>query len=302
MDRSNLEKKSGDGMKQFKSKDYFTDDELVNISKITSKRNENAHTHEFIELVYILSGGGTHEINYESYPVKRGDLLFINYNQIHSFSTNGEMTYANFLMKPEFMSNQLIYSENIFEIFAISLLDEFDSSYEKYKPIIHFSGQDRLDVETITMQMLNEFNQKQIGYKAIINGYFRILFAKMIRAIHDDGTKHVKMCLDSITPDVLNYINENYLEQISLKELAERSFYSPSYFSRIFKKYYGKNLTEYIQEKRILTAKKLLLETNLTIEQIGSEVGYSDRKQFYKIFKEYTGVTPNSYRKTNGTE
>jgi len=284
-------------MRQFKCKDFFIADETVNISKTTATIDEQSHTHEFVELVYILSGSGTHYINYKSYPVKRGDLLFINYNQVHSFMTDVEMTYVNFLMKPEFMSSKLISCDNIFDVFAISLFDESEVTLGGDRPIVHFSGQYMIDIETITQIMLNEYHEKHTGYKSIINGYMLVLFSKFIRKLEVICSDDMQIYISRIAPEIITYIDENYSEPITLKEIAEKCFYNTSYFSRIFKKCYGKNLTDYIQEKRMNEAAKLLLETDLTVEKICSNVGYSDKKQFYKLFKNYTGYTPNLYRK-----
>ena len=292
-----LFKKQGVIMRQFKCKDFFIADETVNILKTTATIDEQSHTHEFVELVYVMSGNGTHYINYKSYPVKRGDLLFINYNQVHSFIADKEMTYVNFLMKPEFMSSKLISCDNIFDIFAISLFDESEVTLAGNRPIVHFSGQDMIDVEAIIQSMLNECHEKQTGYKSIINGYMLVLFSKFTRGLEDLCSNDIHTYINRITPEIIEYIDENYSDPITLKEIAEKCFYNASYFSRIFKKCYGRNLTDYIQEKRMNEAIKLLQETNLTVEKICSDVGYSDKKQFYKLFKTYTGYTPNLYRK-----
>ena len=82
-----------------------------------------------------------------------------------------------------------------------------------------------------------------------------------------------------------------------INALAERCFYTPSYFSRIFKEHCGISLSEYIKEKRIQEAARLLADSNLSNDEIMYKVGYSDKKQFYKNFRDIYHETPAEFRK-----
>jgi YesN/AraC family two-component response regulator len=102
--------------------------------------------------------------------------------------------------------------------------------------------------------------------------------------------------MNRITPEIISYIEEHCYEKINLADLAQMCFYNPSYFSKIFKETFGKNLTDFIQEKRIEKAIELLKHQEATIDEIVQKVGFCDKKQFYKIFKKITGVTPGEFR------
>ena len=86
-------------------------------------------------------------------------------------------------------------------------------------------------------------------------------------------------------------------EKISLSDIAANCFYNPSYFSRKFKSFFGKNLTDFVREKRLLSAASMLRETNKSITEIAEKCGFSDKTQFYKLFRGEFGVTPTEYRK-----
>ena len=82
--------------------------------------DEVEHTHEFVELVFMIKGKITHYINGKAYPTERGDLLFINYGEVHSFTVESEEAeFYNFSVKPEFVSENIIDSESINDIFLI---------------------------------------------------------------------------------------------------------------------------------------------------------------------------------------
>lgn len=93
------------------------------------------------------------------------------------------------------------------------------------------------------------------------------------------------------------YIMENYMKPISLKEVSSIVGFNDSYFSTLFKKESGKNFLEYLSEVRMNKAKEMLKETNLSVADICEKVGYSDLKHFTKCFKKYTGLKPNEFRK-----
>ena len=288
----------GDGMYQFKTSEYIKQGENINIFKYFAEEDMPAHTHEFIEIVYILSGKGQHFINNACYDVERGDLLFINFGQIHSIRTFGTLEIVNCLINPEFIDTELISSENALEILALSSFQDFGTGVDTLIPMISFYGKELIELETLIESMLNEFHSKQTNYKTALKGYFLVLLTKIFREMQKTGMGKILKQVNNLTPEILKYIEDNCFEKITLKELAQKCFYNPSYFSKIFKDFYGKTLMDFIQEKRVNEAMRLLKETNLSIESISQSIGYNDRKQFYKIFKEHIGITPSKVRST----
>ena len=146
--------------------------------------------------------------------------------------------------------------------------------------------------------MKKELDEKEVGYRSVLNGYSRVLFSKMLRKLKDDGVNEESVkCINRITTECMAYIDARCYEKISLKEIAEHSFYNPAYFSRIFKEHCGRSLSEYIKEKRIGEAARLLKDSELSNDEIMLKVGYTDKKQFYKNFRDIYSETPAQYRK-----
>ena len=78
------------------------------------------HTHDFIEIVYVLSGEMVHEIDGCDYHTARGDMLFMNYGCTHTFSSDGAYTYVNILFSPELMADAVITAQNAFSVLSLS--------------------------------------------------------------------------------------------------------------------------------------------------------------------------------------
>ena len=95
---------------------------------------------------------------------------------------------------------------------------------------------------------------------------------------------------------IRSFIEENYMYDISMQELARRMNYSETYFCKLFKQYFDQNFTAYLTEYRIAEAKKLLEQPTFNIKDVGKAVGYSDSNYFTKVFKRITGQSPTEYR------
>lgn len=92
------------------------------------------------------------------------------------------------------------------------------------------------------------------------------------------------------------YVENNYIYDISMQKAAEEMGYSDAYFSKLFKQYFNQNFTAYLTEYRIKKAKELLSNTNHSIKDISRMVGYTDSNYFAKIFKRLVGEIPSKYR------
>ena len=139
-----------------------------------------------------------------------------------------------------------------------------------------------------------EFKGKDQGWEDVVKNYFNILLTYMLRQSNNLGGVEV----DGIWRELLKYIEENLETKLSLTGLAQRCFYNPSYFSRMFKEKFGMTLMEYITYKRLDKAAELLTSSSLSVEDICRNVGFSDRSGFYHAFSRRFGIAPQQYRKS----
>ncbi|MDF2802205.1 MAG: two-component system response regulator [Anaerocolumna sp.] len=105
----------------------------------------------------------------------------------------------------------------------------------------------------------------------------------------------------SVATIICEYINMHFTEDINRNSLAEIVYLDTDYTARLFKKETGISLVNYIIQKRINTAKDLLMNTALSVNQISDKVGYGNYSYFTKLFKKETGYTPIDYRRMKRT-
>lgn len=170
--------------------------------------------------------------------------------------------------------------------------------------MVKFNGSEACEIRDLVNYMLTEKKNTLAGYSVVLNGYARILFAKLFRQLQKNGDdeNYPKEIFLNMMDYLLNYINQNYSEPITLSLLATKCYFNPFYISREFKKFTGKGFKEYLTDKRITEAGKFLLETNLSIESIQEKVGFTDRTRFFKEFSNYYHCTPGQYRKNNSSK
>lgn len=92
------------------------------------------------------------------------------------------------------------------------------------------------------------------------------------------------------------YMEQHYKENITAVIVAGEVYLNPSYFSTLFKKVMGISFTRYLNELRVEESKRLLKSEDHAIQDIASDIGYKSQSYYSKVFKKYTGLTPNEYR------
>jgi len=100
----------------------------------------------------------------------------------------------------------------------------------------------------------------------------------------------------------VQYLEEHYMDDLSLDTVANRLFFTPNYLSNLFKSHLGVSFTKYLSDIRLKKAAAMLDSYELKIYEIASKVGYRDEKYFYRVFKARFGITPDEYRKKHALE
>lgn len=278
-------------LKQKENKYYI--DEGYYISKGVCDKTYPEHTHDFLEIVYVFSGRAMHIIDGYEYLAEAGDALFINYGSTHRFEVLEKLTYANILIKPEFISESLQGVENAFALLELDSFKEFAESVDWNDRSVHFSSVERQQVESIILLAIGEQKEDRPGKTLILRSLLNTLLTLVFRKMAIPMRKEM-----AIGGELLGYIRENCGLPLTMEEIAAENHYHPAYFSRLFKKRTGYNFTAYLTQCRLDAACRLLTDTDRKIGDILTEVGFSDRTKFFRAFSDHMGMTPLQYRKS----
>lgn len=127
-----------------------------------------------------------------------------------------------------------------------------------------------------------------------IKSWFQDIFRKIIEIINEKSSGYSLRVLQAV-----NYIDNNFKEEISLNDISEELHINKIYLSRIFKEETNKTVTEYIHSIRIEESKKLIGNSHLKMYEIAEKVGYINIQHFNSCFKKITGMTPMKYKRNN---
>lgn len=262
------------------------------------------HKHEFIELVYIISGKAIHAINNSEYTVVQGDLVIINYDAVHAFyedlTFDERFTTYDLMFTPDYLDVGLIRGKNFDSLASSFLFYSLFPEKQDLGPDLHLAGKHFNILGDIFDKIYFEFNKKQKGYVEIIRAYVVELIIQIYRQIESTSSasssrhKH-----EEIVARTLKYLYDHYQTHITLEDLAAQIFLSKDYFSRLFREITGKPVSTLLQQIRVEEACKLLISTDRNILDIANECGYQDIKFFYITFRKQVGMTPGEYRRAH---
>lgn len=114
-------------------------------------------------------------------------------------------------------------------------------------------------------------------------------FEKKENNVEESSSKTFKLVLD--------YIHQNFKENITLQEISDHFFYNPAYLSMLIKKELGKNFITYLNELKIDYACELLEKTELSINEVANMCGITNYFYFARLFKKIKNITPSEYKK-----
>ena len=117
-----------------------------------------------------------------------------------------------------------------------------------------------------------------------------------VKKMLQQTSEHQNSGNDAQIQQLLEYIRKNYQHDISLDDLADAVKMHPNYVCTLFKKQIGQSYLFCLHQERLRTAKQLLIDTDLTIEEIARQVGYNSASQLARVFRKYEATSPSDFR------
>lgn len=237
--------------------------------------------HPEMEIQYIKRGQGAYFIHNNNYPFQKNSLLVIKPNYIHR------------------IDNELsLYVEKYSFCFDINFLKERNHLAdlpEDFPCLLELTEQEATVIEVIIRNIIKEKESGQPYWVEVICSEL-IRFILLIRraALRYEPQKQTSPLIN----EIIRYIEINFRQELTLGQIAERFAVSSSHLSRQFKRCSGLNFKQYLTERRIAEAKRLLQdEPKRKVSAIAQDVGQPDFALFNRSFKIVTGLTPSEYRK-----
>lgn len=271
----------------------FHDGSTMRIWYNEQSDNYRQHWHTAIEIIMPVENYYEAKINDTLYHIIPGEVLVIPPGEIHEL--HAPQTGKRFIF--------------LFDITLITRLKGFSSLQSLLAQPLYITPQSYPqiydDVYQILVQMRNEyFNKNEFAelviYSQLLNffvkfGYNRINTENLFPNVRLYKQKEYVQKFNNL----MDYIDEHYMEDLSLEDIAESIGFSKFHFSRLFKQYTSFTFCDYLCYRRIKVAEELLAKPDLSITEIALSAGFPSISTFNRLFKQHKNCTPSEYRAKN---
>ena len=242
------------------------------------------HWHTSIEIFAVLEGHLEFFMNKEEYPLKAGEQMIINSNEIHSIRA---------------------VEKNKTVVLQIPL-KQFENYFTAQR-FIRFRSQDEaadVKLASLIKKLYKVYTARDVGYEfRTMSLFYEIMYMLgknyRLTEVHEKEIRHSRR-LDALSK-ITTYMREHYTEELKLSEMANLFGYSDAYLSRMFKKYAKINFKTYLQEIRMSYACRELMNTEKTVSQIALDNGFASSRAFSREFQKKYNRLPSEVRQKFNT-
>ncbi len=253
------------------------------------------HWHAEVEINYILEGKAEFLCGEERFVTQKGDIVVILPNMLHAIYTHEDYVQR--------------YDTIVFSMDMLGAAVSDRCAAESVRPLLN--GQFGINMH------ITEEHPYYLEIKTTVENIFScakgntsqldmLLKSELLRLfwlLEESGDiyrkKDNKSDFSGVIRPALEYITENFCENITVQQLADIAHLSKSYFMARFKQAAGVGAMEYINQLRIKKACRLLVENKMNASDIAFECGFRNLSNFNRMFKKSVGCTPVEYRKVN---
>lgn len=241
------------------------------------------HAHEHFQVCYLLRGACMHYVGEQAYLMTKGDMLAIPPFIPHRFESYQEERVS--MVQIDFMPIVLEQDEMLQDTTLF--------------PKIAASPHSQVLVEQLITSMKQEHERQEPGYRQLIKADLIRLLVTIFRESSRTGHERSEPGQAGREKfyEAVRYIDNNYIEQLQLEEVAHLAAMSPTYFSYMFKVLMGQPFVQYVNELRIRKAAQLLQLTNKSVMEVCFDCGFNNVSHFTRTFKKATGLSPLRYRR-----
>lgn len=252
--------------------------------------NYPPHWHTAVEIIMPINNYYTVVIGKTTYLLQEGDILVIPPGELHELIAPKDGLRRILLFDYSIISS-LKGITNIFTVLNQPRLITQRNAQET-----------NLELTKLYDEITYEYNSnntlKEAAIYSLIIKMFVILGRKYMNTEHifpDVKLNKQKEYIEKFNL-IFDYINDNYMEEISLDTIADVAGFSKFHFSRLFKQFTDMSFYDYLNQRRVKEAEKLLLNPNLSITEVAMRSGFSSISTFNRVFKNFKECTPTEFK------
>lgn len=250
--------------------------------KDQTKKDFSFHYHDFHKVVIFLSGNVTYHIEGKAYPLKPWDILLVNRHAIHKPEVDTSVPYERFIL---WIQNDI--AEN-------ALTKCFQKASDRSYNLIRLHSDLQAKLKNILFELESSLKSDSYGSEILSRALFSQFMVYLNRIFLEKQyifDKKSYSC-DFQIADLIQYINRNLQEELTIDILAKQSYLSKYYLMRKFKENTGYTLHNYITSKRLLLARSLIAGGTPVIKA-ARQCGFKEYSTFVRAYKRQFSKVPS---------
>ena len=246
----------------------------------------DSHMHSAVEIIMPDSGISAYQLPERTYHVKAGEILIIPSGYPHALTETGDISRHLFLFEPApLMCLRDMPSIEPFVRSPIYLKEDTET---------------RRKVSVLLRNVIDCYYRQEPLWNLQCYSFLMQVYAFLGREYllrTAPGGGNGRFNIESpIMNSAITYINEHYMEEISLEQVADFAGFSKYYFSRVFKSFAGMSFSDYLTIRRLNAATDLLIRTNRSVRKVALASGFSSMATFNRVFRQHKNCTPTQFR------
>lgn len=259
----------------------------------TNSKEMNLHYHDFDKIIIFLGGNVSYLIEGKNYYLEPGDVVLVNRFHLHKPTIDLTKPYHRMVL---YISHEFLKQ---FETKAYDPFRMFKMAADERNYVLRMPG--ILDGKLGDKIKALEDASASKSYGSSMEAHIAFLdFILALNRMPDEWNEEKDPVAGAVfhqkNIDILNYINEHLTEDISVEELADLFYVSKFHMMRQFKAETGYSIHKYITEKRLIMAKRLLMQ-DIPVGKVSEMCGFSEYSTFLRAFRARFGITPGDYIK-----
>lgn len=245
------------------------------------------HTHDFLEISIVLEGQANYTIEEQEFQLNAGQIMLFNPGTRH-----GEEQRTG------------TYSHQLHIGLTNISLDGLKRNHLPTKKAVLNLGEHQWEFLDKAWRLVKEYSEEQPEFQLMVKALIIEMLVLILRSLEKVQDNTVTLALSKnakrkqyLVNHAIYYLENHHTQEITLEQLADTLYVSPTYLSKVFKESTGMSPINYLIQVRLKHAKELLANEQLTIREISQAVGYQDAYHFSKLFKKYYGVSPSQLAK-----
>lgn len=284
---------------------YFQKCSFCNIFEATDEHpsGEIRHAHDYTQIWYVTKGQCEHYVEDRFYLMAAGDTFLIPPRAEHkTVLCPGAAVISCELSLEDILPAETRQGQTDVKSYLdmLSVMNFLEDSRSR-QPRFRFRPEVMPAVDRLMKELLREFNEEQPCYQDMLRVKIQELLLLFIREFRVSPDYRITDAsyerYHSLMREAIAYIDAHYAESLSLDDVSRISTLSKTYFCSLFKLMTQKTFVEYITERRVQGAMRMLETTDRSIQQVSEENGFHDPTHFSRTFKKAVGMSPRDYRK-----